>query len=120
MANARRSSLGRSNARAEAPHRARIPALRHVHAKADRMYYVYILRSCANPDQTYVGSTSDLKKRIAERNSRKSIHTNKLKPWKLEAYVAFPHKKLADEFEKYLKSGSGRAFANRHLWASPR
>jgi putative endonuclease len=50
------------------------------------MYYVYILRSIAQPDQTYIGSTGDLKRRLAEHNSGKSIHTNKFKPWKLEAY----------------------------------
>jgi hypothetical protein len=31
------------------------------------------------------------------------------------AYVALPEKHLAEKFEKYLKSGSGRAFAIRHL-----
>lgn len=79
------------------------------------MHYVHILRSIAHPDQTYLGSTSDLKKRLADHNAGKSIHTNKFKPWTLEAYVALPHKELADKFEKYLKSGSGRAFTARHL-----
>ena len=79
------------------------------------MYYTYILRSENSPDQTYVGSTSDLRKRLAEHNAGKSIHTNKFKPWDLMAYVALPEKHLAEQFEKYLKSGSGRAFASRHL-----
>jgi predicted GIY-YIG superfamily endonuclease len=76
---------------------------------------VYILRSIAHPDQTYIGSTSDLKKRLAEHNSGKSIHTNKFKPWKLVAYVALPERAPAEEFERYLKTGSGRAFVIRHL-----
>ncbi len=80
------------------------------------MFYVYVLRSESHPDQTYVGSTSDLKKRLAEHNSGKSIHTNKFKPWKLEAYIALPQKSLAEKLEKYLKTGSGRAFAKRHFW----
>jgi putative endonuclease len=79
------------------------------------MYYVYLLRSKDHPDQTYVGSTSDLRKRLTEHNAGKSIHTNKFKPWNLMAYVALPQQHLAEELERYLKSGSGRAFAKRHL-----
>jgi putative endonuclease len=79
------------------------------------MHYVYILRSKTQPGQTYIGSTHDLRRRLAEHNSGKSIHTNKVKPWKLEAYVALPHKELADKFERHLKTGSGRAFAKRHI-----
>jgi predicted GIY-YIG superfamily endonuclease len=79
------------------------------------MYYAYILRSENFPNQTYVGSTSDLRKRLTEHNAGKSIHTNKFKPWNLMAYVALPEQHLAEELERYLKSGSGRAFANRHL-----
>jgi putative endonuclease len=79
------------------------------------MYYAYILRSEKFPNQTYVGSTSDLRKRLAEHNSGKSIHTNKFKPWDLLAYIGLPEKHLAESLERYLKSGSGRAFAKRHF-----
>ena len=79
------------------------------------MFYVYILRSKTHPAQTYIGSTSDLRSRLAQHNSGKSIHTNKFRPWELEAYVALPKKSLADKLEGYLKTGSGRAFAKRHL-----
>jgi putative endonuclease len=79
------------------------------------MYYVYLLRSKTHPDQTYIGSTHDLRKRLTEHNAGKSIHTNKFKPWNLMAYVALPQQHLAEELERYLKSGSGRAFAKRHL-----
>ena len=78
------------------------------------MFYV-ILRSETHPKQTYIGSTSDLRKRLSEHNAGKSTHTNKFKPWDLVAYVALSEKHLAEEFERYLKSGSGRAFAKRHL-----
>jgi len=84
-------------------------------AKAGRLYYVYLLRSEKRPVQTYVGSTGDLRMRLAHHNSGKSIHTNKFRSWTLEAYVAFRDKQLASRFERYLKSGSGRAFARRHL-----
>jgi hypothetical protein len=45
------------------------------------MYHVYLLRSMPNPNQTYIGSTGDLRKRLAEHNAGKSTHTNKFKPW---------------------------------------
>lgn len=81
------------------------------------MYYVYILRSKVHPDETYIGSTHDLRKRLAEHNAGKSVHSNKFKPWELAAYIALPEKLLAEKFEKYLKCGSGRAFAIRHFIA---
>ena len=81
------------------------------------MYYAYILRSENFPDQTYIGSTSDLRKRLAEHNAGKSLHTNKFKPWDLIAYIALTEEHLAEDLERYLKSGSGRAFAKRHLLA---
>jgi len=37
------------------------------------------------------------------------------KPWELVWYCAFPDKYRALEFEKYLKSHSGRAFAKKRL-----
>jgi putative endonuclease len=52
---------------------------------------------------------------LAQHNSGKPIHTNKFKPWNLMAYVTLREKPLAEGFENYLKSGSGRAFAKRHL-----
>jgi putative endonuclease len=79
------------------------------------MYNAYILRSKVYTDQTYIGSTSDLRRRLNEHNAGKSTHTSKFKPWDLLAYVALPEKHLAEKFESYLKSGSGRAFAKSHL-----
>ena len=64
------------------------------------MHYVYILRSKKRPDQTYVGSTHDLRKRLDEHNAGKSIHTNKFRPWNLMAYVALSEKHLAEELER--------------------
>ncbi len=79
------------------------------------MYYTYILKSISNPDQSYIGYTSNLKQRLVDHNLGKSIHTNKLKPWKLEFYCSFNAQKKAINFEKYLKSGSGRAFTKKHF-----
>ena len=80
------------------------------------MHYVYLLRSIEHPDQKYSGVTDDLKKRLAEHNAGKSIHTNKFKPWRLVTYIAFDDRAKAEVFEKYLKQGTGHAFAKKHFW----
>jgi predicted GIY-YIG superfamily endonuclease len=80
------------------------------------MHYVYLLRSISFPDQRYVGATASLKARIQAHNAGQSVHTSKYKPWDVVAYFAFQDEQKAIAFEKYLKSGSGRAFANKHLW----
>ena len=79
------------------------------------MYYVYLLRSECHPNQQYIGLTRKLKERILEHNSSRSSHTSKFCPWLLVTYCAFAHEKTAIAFERYLKSGSGRAFAKRHF-----
>jgi predicted GIY-YIG superfamily endonuclease len=80
------------------------------------MHYVYLLRSVSHPGQRYVGLTSNLKARLARHNEGGSAHTAKFRPWTVQTYIAFTKRQQAAEFERYLKSGSGRAFANRHLW----
>ena len=79
------------------------------------MWYVYILRSRSSSDQEYTGATADLRRRLAEHNAGKSAHTSKFMPWELIWYGAFPDKLRALEFEKYLKSHSGRAFSRKRL-----
>ncbi|WP_345785360.1 GIY-YIG nuclease family protein [Thalassobacterium sedimentorum] len=63
-----------------------------------------------------MGYTTDLQTRIKAHNVGQSPHTAKYKPWKLVGYHAFETIQQAKAFEAYLKSGSGRAFAKRHLW----
>ena len=79
------------------------------------MFYTYILRSLSKPEQRYIGSTSDLRSRLAKHNKGDVPHTAKFRPWKVEAYFAFETQEKASAFEQYLKSGSGHAFANRHF-----
>jgi len=81
------------------------------------MHYTYILESLPKPTERYIGHTSDLKKRLKEHNAGKCEHTANFKPWRLKLYVAFETLGQAQRFERYLKSGSGHAFANRHFWA---
>ena len=80
------------------------------------MKYVYLLQSIPFPEKRYIGLTSNLKNRLDAHNRGQSLHTAKFKPWELVTYVAFSNESMAVAFEEYLKSGSGRAFANRRLW----
>jgi predicted GIY-YIG superfamily endonuclease len=91
------------------------PAKPNGRRRASAMWYVYILRSIEFPDQEYTGATEDPKQRLSDHNAGRSPHTAKFKPWKLIWYCAFPDKYKAIEFEKYLKSHSGRAFAKKRL-----
>ncbi|MDD5618615.1 MAG: GIY-YIG nuclease family protein [Candidatus Omnitrophica bacterium] len=78
------------------------------------MYYVYILYSSKSKN-FYYGYTEDLKNRFAEHNGGLSKATASFRPWILVYYSAFQIKKLAKDFERYLKSGSGKAFAYKRL-----
>ena len=80
------------------------------------MHYVYLLRSESASEQTYIGQTSDLKARLEKHNAGGVPHTSKYTPWSLETYIGFKSKDKAVEFERYLKTGSGWAFAKRRLW----
>jgi len=77
------------------------------------MFYVYLLK--LNNQKIYAGFTSNLTQRIEEHNSGKSPYTKKFRPVKLIYYSGFEVKKTALKYEKYLKSGSGKAFRNKHL-----
>lgn len=80
------------------------------------MYFVYFLKSINFPDQTYIGCTSNIDKRFEVHNFGGSPHTAKYKPWAFHAYFAFEEKQKAYDFEKYLKSHAGKAFASKRLW----
>lgn len=80
------------------------------------MYYVYLIRSINFPKQTYKGFTTNLESRLKDHNAGKSKHTSKFSPWEFVSYHVFVDKRKAQEFEYYLKSGSGKAFANKRLW----
>jgi len=80
------------------------------------MYYVYLLRSQINPEKTYIGYTTDITNRLETHNSGRSVFTINFRPWKLVNYIAFDSKEKALSFERYLKEGSGHAFAQKRLW----
>ena len=81
------------------------------------MQYVYLLKNQSNPPHHYTGLTTDLKSRLAKHNEGGVPSTAQHKPWTLQTYIAFTDQAQAAQFERYLKSGSGRAFAQKRLWS---
>ena len=79
--------------------------------------FVYILRSESDPARHYVGVTSDVDERLDWHNGGPSGHTVHHRPWQLIVSMEFPTQAAAIRFEKYLKTGSGRAFTKRHFKA---
>ena len=77
-------------------------------------WYVYILQ-CGDGTH-YAGCTSDLEERFNRHTHGWVPATSKRLPITLVTYVVFGDKYKAFEFEKYLKSGSGRAFAKKHFY----
>jgi predicted GIY-YIG superfamily endonuclease len=77
------------------------------------MYYTYVLKCSDN--RTYIGCSDNLKDRLKRHQAGNIPATKNRRPVKLLSYFAFSNKYKAFDFEKYLKSGSGRAFLKKHL-----
>ncbi len=80
------------------------------------MFYVYLLRSMARTEKTYVGLTEGVEGRLEQHNNGENPSTARFRPWELIAFVAVANRVRAAELERYFKTGSGHAFARRHLW----
>jgi predicted GIY-YIG superfamily endonuclease len=80
------------------------------------MKTVYLLESISYPKKRYIGITTHLEQRLAEHNAGKSPYTSSFKPWKCVVAINFENSAKAEAFEKYLKQGTGHAFARRHFW----
>jgi predicted GIY-YIG superfamily endonuclease len=76
---------------------------------------VYILKNGDQPPRFYTGLTSDLQARLVAHNAGRCRHTTRDRPWHVDVIVKFADQVRAVAFEQYLKSGSGQAFAQRHL-----
>ena len=76
---------------------------------------VYVIKSVADPPRYYTGLTSNVAMRLDAHNAGRVPHTADGKPWIIDVIVEFSDERRAVAFEKYLKSGSGNAFAKRHL-----
>ena len=71
---------------------------------------VYVIRCVTDPSKYYTGLTDNVERRLAVHNSGGSAYTAALRPWILVAFTVFSDSASAAEFERYLKTGSGRAF----------
>ena len=77
--------------------------------------FVYVLRSQSDPSRHYTGVTSDVDGRLEWHNHGPSGQTVYNRPWSVVVSIEFADEQTAVRFEKYLKSGSGRAFSKRHF-----
>jgi predicted GIY-YIG superfamily endonuclease len=82
---------------------------------AGHMYSVYILKSQKYPTRIYIGLSQDPIERLKAHNRGTCDYSKKYGPWELHTYTVFSDKKKAEEFEKYLKSGSGFAFLKKRF-----
>ena len=76
-------------------------------------YFVYILQ-CADGG-LYTGCTDNLEERLKRHNNGYVASTRHRLPVEIISSTAFLDKYKAYNFEKYLQSGSGRAFLKKHL-----
>jgi predicted GIY-YIG superfamily endonuclease len=85
------------------------------HAVQMSKHIVYILRSRSDPARPYIGVTHGVGARLADHNAGRCPHTARHRPWHVHVSIQLPDEDRAIAFERYLKSGSGRAFAKRHF-----
>ena len=78
------------------------------------MYYVYVLRSLKD-HKFYIGFTSDLRRRIKERNEGKNISPKPGLPLKLFYYEAHLSKNDALRREQYFKTTKGKSSLKQML-----
>lgn len=77
------------------------------------VWNVYLLKCC---DGTYyTGCTNDLSDRMRRHNKGEVLYTSTRLPLELVTHIVFTDKYKAYNFERYLKSGSGKAFAFKRL-----
>jgi predicted GIY-YIG superfamily endonuclease len=80
-----------------------------------KFFYVYILQSEVDPNRFCTGLTDDASRRFKNHNAGQVLHTAKWKPWRVKTYIGFSDRNRAIQFERYLKSASGRAFVKSRL-----
>lgn len=80
------------------------------------MYYVYRIKSLESSHHEYIGTTTNVKGRVALHNKGKVLATEAHRPWGLTFYAGFVHEKNAKAFAHYLKSEEGQRFGRKLLW----
>jgi predicted GIY-YIG superfamily endonuclease len=82
------------------------------------MHYVYRLQSIKHPSKTYIGTTRNVKKRLALHNRGKVRETAEHAPWRISFYAAFTRKERAGDFKEFLETKDGKRLAVTYLWSS--
>jgi predicted GIY-YIG superfamily endonuclease len=77
--------------------------------------YVYSLLSRKDATHRYIGLTDNLEARLKSHNRGDNPHTAKYKPWRIKTAIAFTDRQKALDFESYIISPSGRAYAKKRL-----
>jgi len=77
--------------------------------------FVYVLKTDTAPPHYYTGLTSNVVERLLAHNTGHCPRTAKNRPRSLDLVGEFADERRAMAFERYLKSGSGVAFAQRHF-----
>ena len=80
-----------------------------------KFLYVYILQSQSDVEHFYIGLTEDLHSRLKKHNAGEVPYTSTFRPWRIKTAIAFTCKERAVQFERYLKTASGRAFAKKRF-----
>jgi len=77
--------------------------------------FVYVIKNSDHPPRYYTGLTSNPSARLKAHNQHNGHHTSGRGPWHFDVVIEFADEARAVRLERYLKSGSGNAFAMRHL-----
>jgi len=77
------------------------------------LFTVYI--ALCSDKSYYVGVTSNLSERIIRHNKGGIVYTRSRLPINIITTIVFTDRLMAYNFEKYLKTGSGRAFMYKRL-----
>lgn len=81
----------------------------------DAKRFVYVLQSLSQPDRQFVESATHVPTRVATHNAGHSPLTASSRPWRLVVVVQFATEGAALRFEKFLKTGAGRALVRQYF-----
>ena len=77
------------------------------------MYFVYVLRN--KDSRLYIGSSASPDERLASHNAGQVRTTKAGRPWQRIHIEEHSDRSLAEKRERYLKSGWGRRWLQRHV-----
>jgi predicted GIY-YIG superfamily endonuclease len=78
-------------------------------------HYVYIIESQSTSGRYYIGFTENRDDRLKHHNAGAVHSTAPYRLWTYRTCTDFVDRDRALEFERYLKTHSGRAFLAKHL-----